>query len=576
MANKIQIRRDSALNWTNLNPILSQGELGIELNYPTSPNKLKIGDGSTPWNGIGSTVGNPTIGPSGEMPYSSDTNYIANGNSYANIASADGNLVINVGNDGYGIWTFGTEGRLTLPQGSAIDETAGVSTNITVNSHKWAFDVDGNLILPSNIASINYANGSPYGSDGAGLSIADFGEGFSLTASSKIVTNKFYSTNLTQPTQHYRLELDTNGVLHLADGSIINGATLKSVADNYAGITAGPTGKDEDSRVWVDNDGAWIGTKYNTDQKLWHFDNDGSLTLPNNGNIALGLVSRINSGGFGVTNSAEFGTDVTVSGPTIIGSKIFMGAGTAESRAIVNSDGNSLIYTGVENPGFAGMVAIDPNVTNEYAIHVGANNQIELGAVSGPNSVFTTSEYVVGLGVLNGTGNINGIFANANVSVISAGNLGWKFDNDGELYLPTGGRIGATKGGTMLDGGNGSITSLTSFYANGFYAGCVTANPDGNVQITTYPGSGSNFWQFGKDGSVTFPDNTKQTTAHRNIPQPQFNLDGGAASAIFDIDMMFVDGGGSLRRGFTETYDGNSDGSASNWSYTTILNGGEA
>jgi hypothetical protein len=40
--------------------------------------------------------------------------------------------------------------------------------------------------------------------------------------------------------------------------------------------------------------------------------------------------------------------------------------------------------------------------------------------------------------------------------------------------------------------------------------------------------------------------------------------------------MMFVDGGGSLRRGFTETYDGNSAGSASSWSYTNTLDGGEA
>ena len=119
----------------------------------------------------------------------------------------------------------------------------------------------------------------------AGTSVADFGEGFSLDNADKIVTNKLYSTNQTQPTQHYRLELDTNGVVILPDQSIINGATLKTIAGNYAGITAGPAspaGKDEDSWVWVDNDGATIATKYSTDNYQWKFNNTGALVYPNN------------------------------------------------------------------------------------------------------------------------------------------------------------------------------------------------------------------------------------------------------------------------------------------------------
>ena len=43
MANKIQIRRDTASNWTSSNPTLSQGEQG----YETDTGKLKIGNGST-------------------------------------------------------------------------------------------------------------------------------------------------------------------------------------------------------------------------------------------------------------------------------------------------------------------------------------------------------------------------------------------------------------------------------------------------------------------------------------------------------------------------------------------------
>lgn len=45
---KIQLRHDTAANWTSVNPVLLEGEIGIE----TDTKKQKIGDGSTPWNGL--------------------------------------------------------------------------------------------------------------------------------------------------------------------------------------------------------------------------------------------------------------------------------------------------------------------------------------------------------------------------------------------------------------------------------------------------------------------------------------------------------------------------------------------
>ena len=48
MADLIQIRRDTAANWTSANPVLAQGELGAE----TDTSKIKIGDGSTAWSSL--------------------------------------------------------------------------------------------------------------------------------------------------------------------------------------------------------------------------------------------------------------------------------------------------------------------------------------------------------------------------------------------------------------------------------------------------------------------------------------------------------------------------------------------
>jgi hypothetical protein len=45
MATKIQLRRDSAADWSILNVILSEGEVGFE----TDTNKFKIGNGSSVW-----------------------------------------------------------------------------------------------------------------------------------------------------------------------------------------------------------------------------------------------------------------------------------------------------------------------------------------------------------------------------------------------------------------------------------------------------------------------------------------------------------------------------------------------
>ena len=48
MATKIQLRRDLSANWVGTNPILAQGEPGVELDTK----KMKVGDGVTAWNSL--------------------------------------------------------------------------------------------------------------------------------------------------------------------------------------------------------------------------------------------------------------------------------------------------------------------------------------------------------------------------------------------------------------------------------------------------------------------------------------------------------------------------------------------
>jgi hypothetical protein len=48
MASQIQLRRDTAANWTSSDAVLAQGEQGLE----TDTGKLKYGDGSTAWTSL--------------------------------------------------------------------------------------------------------------------------------------------------------------------------------------------------------------------------------------------------------------------------------------------------------------------------------------------------------------------------------------------------------------------------------------------------------------------------------------------------------------------------------------------
>ena len=405
MANKIQLRRDTAANWTRVNPILDDGEPGLNI----TTNQIKYGDGSTAWNdlpyasggggltdvdGVVTFPGDLLIGtlwPEDPMPggdkesvvwAKDDTEYLGlwwggdqtyPDSGYGPVAgimigtgdssnmtddfSADPSpedtaitIAINDSAGDTNTWVFDRDGNLTLPGNHSIgtgegslgivtpDAVAIITDNGDTNQ-LWLFGTDGILTFPDSGLTIGTVAGEVQigtistninilrsGVDGVEIfenevgfyagntkraqvvptgleiisgnltfpdsttqstafDITKFGEGFSLNGANKIVTNKLYSTNASSPTQHYRLELDTNGVVVLPDQSIINGSTIRGVYGtgeaNYTGITIGPDAAHrEESWVWVDHTGVSIATEYSTDAYTWKFDNNGSLTFP--------------------------------------------------------------------------------------------------------------------------------------------------------------------------------------------------------------------------------------------------------------------------------------------------------
>jgi hypothetical protein len=60
MAKRILIRRDTTANWESVNPILSNGELGIEFKTD-GKRSMKLGTGAIPWNSLGYFIDNPAL-----------------------------------------------------------------------------------------------------------------------------------------------------------------------------------------------------------------------------------------------------------------------------------------------------------------------------------------------------------------------------------------------------------------------------------------------------------------------------------------------------------------------------------
>ena len=129
MAIQIQVRRDTAANWTSEDPTLAEGEFGME----TDTFQLKIGDGATAW------VGLPYVVDSAN-PFDQDLNttdpveftgLTSNGLTFP---TADGTAGQVIETDGAGVLSFASIGgvsSLTAGTGISLDVTTG---DITVTN----------------------------------------------------------------------------------------------------------------------------------------------------------------------------------------------------------------------------------------------------------------------------------------------------------------------------------------------------------------------------------------------------------------------------------------------------------
>jgi hypothetical protein len=140
MAIKIQLRRDTAANWANANPILSQGEPAFEIDT----GREKIGDGVTEWNSLAYKVAGSGALVSVNQPFTAtkkfdkiyySDRYVMTGNLVYSLDTTDeaeggGSLDLVVGNGG----TIDLS-SLTIIE-SDLSDTSGVVTTVDGNIYK--------------------------------------------------------------------------------------------------------------------------------------------------------------------------------------------------------------------------------------------------------------------------------------------------------------------------------------------------------------------------------------------------------------------------------------------------------
>ena len=304
--------------------------------------------------------------------------------------------------------------------------------------------------------------------DGAGLSVSDFGEGFGLTDADKIVTNKLYSTNLTQPTQHYRLELDTNGVVRLPDGSIINGSTIRGVAGtselNYTGITIGPNSNDaEKTWIWVDHANAYIST--NNAANTWTFGNNGSLTFPDALSIKDSVIGKtgtntITEGEASQTTAIESQIEITTTGVVIAKrTSVTVNDGVTTT---VNDNGSTLE---LDNTHASITYYIEPDGPDNNSLI-----QFTTDSSAGGGATIETVTEDVG-GTAHGRVRAAGNSVQVSAKTFLGTNKTWSFTGAGDLQLPESGNI-LSNGANYID-----LANFETSYndAEGAYQDALTA-----------------------------------------------------------------------------------------------------
>jgi hypothetical protein len=488
---------------------------------------------------------------------------------------------------------------------------------------EWTFSASGNLTLPTNSSRINYANGTSIlsGITGGGIALTDISVGAPNSASGggglsyANTTGVFTYTPPVIPAA--QIQSDWNQTDNTLKDFIKNKPTLVTNLDSLSDVTITSASSGQvlkyNGTAWInDTDstsgGASTGNITFSDTTMastngnvkigflpsaspaveFTFATSGNLVLPAgtilsetanstsitppNALAGQGLVVRLTGaqgiasdhpGGFtdGDTIIVYVTPDYNVTPVTGTVDYTFTGATSVQlGRALTGT----LTFTSEPSKQITWTIPVSSTMTT-FTITLSNASGFDISGISPLTLTTTGSTEDHHIHLIAGDPSITDIYLGDDDQYVkiekNGGNVligtntntkQWKFGTDGSLTLPGNFHIGSGEGSLGIGSPN-------------------------DVAIAAGQGNTDQLWLFGTDGGLTFPDDTNQTTAYRNRPLTNLNLDGGSASVVFEIDMAFVDCGGSYLRGILsqDVYDG-TDGGSTTTQFDKILDGGQS
>jgi hypothetical protein len=410
----------------------------------------------------------------------------------------------------------------------------GVAPNNNTAPADWIFDTNGNIILPTNYSSINYANGTSILSGlSGGANTGDFtfstntmsltpGDDMVISLDDEAEDGYVLEQNVTMGvgnvstrtrlgTSDFTIETDVLGVGHQfsfnSDGSFdVPGnittfdvnialiamdagshptASLKSVSNVndpnvFSTFDATPTG----ANIKVYDGGSSGGTEY-----AWQFGDDGSLTTPS----SLVIGSRSGGGsllqqndaaldiiGEGSSAGVQLGWAANLTAPDNVAliAMNYPGGGEGNVLIAVGNNATTVNYWLFDNTGnltlpTGGALTTTGNVTGNFFI--------------GNGSQLTGIVAAAGSNIANGNSNVSIATANGNVTITAVGNTTM-------TVTGTGANITGTLNATgNISGANISATgTLTSTGKIGYASGSTvtqTSNRGNGVNINALAGT---------------------------------------------------------------------------------------
>lgn len=149
----IQVRRDTAANWTSRNPTLAQGEPGYDLTNAV----LKFGDGITPWNTLAAFTAGGTY--SAFTDVASLGGNVVQGTPHLQTRTEPGSVVRLQGQIGSSTSSTGT--LFTLPAGQLPAAAAIIglrSSGASPAQFLLTFNTDGTVTTGAALSVGNFLN----------------------------------------------------------------------------------------------------------------------------------------------------------------------------------------------------------------------------------------------------------------------------------------------------------------------------------------------------------------------------------------------------------------------------------